>query len=156
MRRKDREITDPQKIGEIISACECCRLGFCDGGRAYIVPLSFGHAEENGRHVFYFHGAREGRKIDLIKQTGYASFEMDTHYKLNESETACGYSARFRSVMGGGRVSMVEEPEEKKAGLRVIMGQLTGRDQWEFDEKMLNATAVFRLEVEELSCKEHA
>ena len=45
MRRKDREITDPGKIREIIAACDCCRLGFCDGGRAYIVPLDFGFVE---------------------------------------------------------------------------------------------------------------
>ena len=77
-------------------------------------------------------------------------------YKLNEGETACGYSARFRSVIGGGKASVVEDPAEKWEGLRLIMRHLTGRDQWTFEEKMLAAAAVFKLEVEELSCKEHA
>ena len=45
MRRKDREVTDPVKIREIITACNCCRLGFCDKGRAYIVPMDFGFEE---------------------------------------------------------------------------------------------------------------
>lgn len=155
MRRKDREITDPQRIDEIISDCQCCRLGLCDRGRAYIVPLSFGLVREAGRRVFYFHGAKEGRKLDLIRQTGWAGFEMDTHYKLNESEKACGYSARFRSVIGGGRVSIVEAPEEKRAGLEAIMLQNTGRGRWVFSPEMLEAVCVFKLEVEELSCKEH-
>lgn len=155
MRRKDREVTGQEKIDGIIRDCYCCRLGFCDQGRAYVVPLSFGFVREDGRRVFYFHSAREGRKIDLIRRTGYAGFEMDTHYKLNESEKACGYSARFRSVIGGGSVSLVEEPEEKQAGLRAIMLQSTGRDQWEFSPEMLAAVCVFKLEVEELSCKEH-
>ena len=35
MRRKDREITDKQKIDEIIRGCHCCRLGFCDGDEVY-------------------------------------------------------------------------------------------------------------------------
>ena len=155
MRRKDREVLDPEKIDGIIRDCNCCRLGLCDRGRAYIVPLSFGFAREGGRRVFYFHSAKEGRKIDLIRQTGWAGFEMDTHYKLNESGQACGYSARFQSVIGGGSVSFAEGPEEKRAGLRAIMLQNTGKAQWEFSDEMLETVAVLKLEVEELSCKEH-
>ena len=155
MRRKDREITDPEKIDEIIARCTCCRLGFCDRGQPYIVPLSFGTAVENGRRVFYFHSAREGRKIDLIRAGGVVGFEMDTHYKLNEAEQACGYSARFQSVIGTGTVSFVEDPAAKKAALERIMAHLTGRTGWDFPDETAEATCIFRLEVEELSCKEH-
>lgn len=35
MLRKDREIVDNVKINEIISSCNCCRLGFFDNGRIY-------------------------------------------------------------------------------------------------------------------------
>ena len=45
--------------------------------------------------------------------------------------------------------------EEKRRALDMIMLKNTGRGGWEFDEKMVSATAVFRLEVEEISCKEH-
>lgn len=79
MRRKDREVTDPGKIREIIAACDCCRLGLCDNGRAYIVPLDFGFAEQDGHYTFYFHSAKEGRKIGLIREAGWAAFEMDTN-----------------------------------------------------------------------------
>ena len=155
MRRKDREVTDPKKIREIIEACHCCRLGFCDKGRAYMVPLSFGFAEENGSYVFYFHSAKKGRKIDLIRENGYCSFEMDTNYRLNENETACEYSARFQCVMGEGPVAFVEGAEEKRAALMAIMEHYTEKRDWEFADKMLEAVCVFRLEVKELSCKEH-
>ena len=43
MRRKDREITDRDCIDDIIEACDCCRLGFCDEGEPYIVPVSYTH-----------------------------------------------------------------------------------------------------------------
>ena len=33
MRRTDREITDAEKITQIIQTCHCCRLGFCDTAR---------------------------------------------------------------------------------------------------------------------------
>lgn len=155
MRRKDREVTDQKKIHEIIDACYCCRLGFCDQGKAYIVPLNFGFEEEDGKYTFYFHGAKVGRKIDLIKETGYAAFEMDTNYRLNEADEACEYSARFQSVMGGGEVSFIEDLEEKKKALGRIMRHYTGQEVWEFPDKMAGATCVFKLEVDELSCKEH-
>ena len=70
MCRKDREITDPEKIRAVIGECAVCRLGLADGKRVYVVPVNFGHVEEAGRHVLYFHGAKEGRKMDLIRQNG--------------------------------------------------------------------------------------
>ena len=57
MRRKDREIGDPEKINEMIRACHCCRLGFQDVEDVYIVPLNFGFEERDGKRIFYFHGA---------------------------------------------------------------------------------------------------
>lgn len=155
MRRKDREITGNEKINEIISNCHCCRLGFYDGGEVYIVPLNFGYTEKDSSRTFYFHGAKEGRKIDLISKTHSAGFELDTNYKLNEGETACQYSARFQSIIGTGRVAFVEDPAEKKAALQAIMIHNTGKDRWDFSDAMLNSICVFKLEVEEISCKEH-
>ena len=155
MRRKDREVTDGVKIDAIISSCYACRLGFNDNGRVYIVPLSFGFENDGGRRIFYFHSAREGRKIALIRETHYAGFEMDTGYKLNEGETACDYSARFQSVIGGGRVNFIEDAEEKRRALDMIMLKNTGRGGWEYSEKMIDAVCVFSLTVDELACKEH-
>lgn len=155
MRRKDREITDWNKIKGIIEACHCCRLGFQDDGKVYIVPLSFGFLEKEGKILFYFHSASKGRKIDLIRKNGYAAFELDTNYKLNEGPEACDYSARFQSVIGDGTVALVEDPMERREGLRAIMRQNTGKGDWEFSDGMFQSVCVFKLEVEALACKEH-
>lgn len=155
MRRSDREITDPTRIADIISRCACCRIGFCDGGEVYIVPLNFGHEIRDGAYTFYFHGAKEGRKIDLIQKSPRVGFEMDTNYALHEADAACGWSARFQSVIGSGVVSLVSELEEKKHGLSLLMEHNTGKGDWTFDEKAVSAVAVFKLEVTKLSCKEH-
>ena len=123
MRRQDREVTDPEKISAVIDACTHCRLGFCDQGRAYIVPVNFGHAVENGQHVFYFHGAPEGRKIDLIRETGWAGIEMDEGYQLHRAETACGHTAAFRSIIGGGPIVILEDSEEKRRALAGVLAE---------------------------------
>ena len=155
MRRKDREITDVHKIQEIIQSCACCRLGLNDQGKVYIVPLNFGYAREEGKDIFYFHGAGEGRKIDILRVNPYVGFEMDTNYLLHEHKQACGYSARFQSVIGNGTVSFLSDMEEKKHALNSIMQHQTGKKDWEYSEGMLKEVCVFKLEAEELSCKEH-
>ena len=158
MRRKDREVTDRQAIIKIIKSCQCCRLGFQDDGEVYIVPLNFGCEYDGERLVLYFHGAKEGRKIDLIAKNPRVGFEMDTNHEIyakDNNETACAYTARFQSVIGTGKVSMVCGADEKKHGLLLLMEHTTQQCEWSFDEKMLNAVAVFKLEVDKLSCKEH-
>lgn len=155
MRRSDREITDPAVIDDIIARCDCCRLALADGTHPYIVPLNFGFRRCGGHPVFYFHSAPQGRKLDLIQRNGCAGFELDTNSRLNPHETACGHSFRFQSVIGTGAVSMVEEPAEKVLALQLIMQHYTGRGTWQFDSAGVDRVAVFRLDVQELSCKQH-
>ena len=155
MRRKDREILETEQIEKVIHSCHCCRIGFYDNGSIYIVPLNFGYEKNGEKRCFYFHGALTGRKIDLI-QTGLpVGFEMDTNYQLNEAEHACGFSARFQSIVGTGNVSFIDTANEKVHALKQIMCHNTGKDEWEFSAELLNKTSVFKLEVTELSCKQH-
>lgn len=155
MRRSDRAVTDAAKIREIILRCECCRLGLCDGEECYIVPLSFGYEESGGVRRFYFHSAKEGRKLELIEKTHRAGFELDCGYCLHESETACKNSAAFQSVIGTGRISAVTNPAEAREGLRSILRHTTGKTDWTLPEGAEQSVRVLRLDVETLACKEH-
>lgn len=119
------------------------------------MPLSFGYQRDGGQSVFYFHSAKEGRKIDLIKTSPRVGFELDTHYKINTGETACAYSARFRSIIGTGTVTMIDSPDEKEKALHALMLHTTRKDGWIFTDQMAAAVGVFKLEVEKMSCKEH-
>ncbi|MBP3485907.1 MAG: pyridoxamine 5'-phosphate oxidase family protein [Oscillospiraceae bacterium] len=156
MRRTDREITDPKTITAIIRRCDCCRVGFAAPEGVYIVPLSFGYEEAEGRRTFYFHGAPEGRKFDLIQSCPTVGFELDTDYALHETDSACGYSCRFQSVIGTGVIRPVTDPAEKRQGLACIMDHLSGRADWDFPDQAVRSTAVFRLDVADMTCKAHA
>ena len=157
MRRKDREVLEEGKVDEFIRTCDCCRIGFYDkeNDEVYIVPLNFGYSNTDNKRVFYFHGAKEERKIDLISKTKKVNFEMDSNHELIVSKMACNYSERYQCVMGTGLISFVEENEEKAMVLKELMFQSTGKKDWEFPEAMLNGVAVFKIEVTSLSCKEH-
>ena len=128
MRRKDREVTDPEQIRQIILDCPCCRVGFYDEGDIYIVPMNFGYVENGEQKTFYFHGAAEGRKASLIQNSPHVGFELDANYSLIKGENACGYSAHFQSVIGTGRIQRVERLEEKKAWLETLSGVSLGSD----------------------------
>ncbi len=155
MRRKDREVTDSARILNIINHCTCCRIGFIDNGEIYIVPLNFGYEKKGDTIILYFHSAKEGRKIELIKSDPEVGFEMDTDYILRESDIACNYSAGYKSIIGNGIVSIVSESEEKKRGLSLLMEHNTGKAVWSFDDKMLSSVTVFKLTITKISCKEH-
>lgn len=155
MRRKDREITDDLQIDEIISRCNCCRLGFNDNGEVYIVPLSFGYEKQNGKRYFYFHSAGEGRKLDLISRGGTVGFELDCGYQLHTAYSPCGYTAAFSSVIGTGRAEILTTAAEKTAGLQSLMRHTAGLEDCSFDPEMLEQVCVFRLEVTQITCKVH-
>ena len=156
MRRTDREIKDSRTITDIIRRCNCCRVGFAGADGVYIVPLSFGFEEVDDRRTFYFHGAPEGRKFDLIQSSPTVGFELDTDYVLHEADSACGFSCRFQSVIGTGVIRPVTDPAEKRHGLEQIMHHLSGRTDWDLPDQAIQSTAVFRLDVTDMTCKAHA
>lgn len=135
MRRKDREVTDGGAIDEIISACECCRLGLNDNGKTYIVPLSFGFENKNGKRIFYFHSAAEGRKIAVLRKDKRVSFELDCAYKVETAPIACGYSAKYSSVMGTGSVDFVVGHEEKSTHCNALWSIIRGKTHGTFRAK---------------------
>lgn len=155
MRRKNCEVTDLEKIELIISSCHCCRIGFYDHGQIYIVPLNYGYVRRGDIYTFYFHSAKEGRKINLVKESPHVGFELDTNFKLHTSDVACGYSNSYQSIIGNGKISVVEDDEEKRFALIEIMKHYTNSSDWHFSEKMLQTVCILKLTVETMSCKEH-
>lgn len=153
MRRSDREITDKQKIEEFIAREQILRVAFYDNGEIYIVPLNYGYTCVNDTYTFYFHGAKAGRKFELSKSSPKVGFEIDGSYRLLEDEIACDFSASFQSVIGTGRLSLVYDKEEKRIGLNTIMKQTTQQSEWNYSDEMIEAVAVFRLSVKEMTCK---
>jgi nitroimidazol reductase NimA-like FMN-containing flavoprotein (pyridoxamine 5'-phosphate oxidase superfamily) len=148
MRTKDKEISDGAAIEAIIQKATVCRLGMVDGNKPYIVPLSFGYYD----NVLYFHGALKGQKIDILRKNPSVCFEFDLVAEPVESEKACSWSMKYQSVIGFGKAFFVEDSDEKREALSVIMAQYS--DQlFQFPEKMLKATAVIKVEIESMTGK---
>lgn len=156
MRRQDRRITDPAMICAVLDKCRTLHLGLVEDGRVYIVPLNYGWTEENGRYILYAHSAAEGRKIDLIRGGADVGFEMETGVEYFDADTACGWGNRYESIIGEGRATLLETPEEKRQALAAIMAHYSARKDYTFEDAMVNLVQVIKIDVTALSCKIHA
>ena len=66
----------------------------------------------------------------------------------------CDLSPVVGSEQGGIRpVVIIQNDNEKIKGLNAIMKQTTSKAEWNYGNEMLEAVAVFRLDVAKLSCK---
>jgi nitroimidazol reductase NimA-like FMN-containing flavoprotein (pyridoxamine 5'-phosphate oxidase superfamily) len=157
MRRVERAIAGNAEKLALIEGCKVCRLGLSLADEPYIVPLNYGYAFEGGRLTLYFHGASEGKKIDIIRRNSRACFEIDCEHKLLEAETACAHSFAFASLVGFGRIEFIADNEEKTRALNILMKHQTGKDiQHIYDEAMLSRVCVFKMIVDEFTGKRKA
>ena len=154
MRRKDRQVLDWDKMLSILDSCDCFRLGLLDDDEVYIVPLNFGYRAQNGSLEIFFHCAREGRKLDLIRKNEKVSFEMDTAHFPVKGDAPCSYSFLYQSIIGTGRAFFVEDVEEKLYALDRILSHYGGSGA-SLTESQAKSVEVIKIEVADWSCKEH-
>jgi nitroimidazol reductase NimA-like FMN-containing flavoprotein (pyridoxamine 5'-phosphate oxidase superfamily) len=154
MRRKDKEITDINEKLKIIEKNKVCRLALSDNNCPYIIPLNYGYSFENETLIFYFHSALEGKKLEIIEKNNRACVEIDCGGVLIEGEKPCNHSYAFESIIGTGKIILLNTVEEKKAGLNRLMKQQTGKNEmYHFDEKMMERVVVYKMVVEEFTGK---
>jgi nitroimidazol reductase NimA-like FMN-containing flavoprotein (pyridoxamine 5'-phosphate oxidase superfamily) len=150
-----REIIDIDEKLEIITKCKVCRLGLSENNYPYIVPLNYGFSYDDGKLTLYFHSAVEGKKLDIIQKNNNACFEIDCDSKLIEGETPCDYSYEFKSIIGFGKIVLLNTKDEKANGLNYLMKQQTGKDiKYNFNENELSNIVVYKMLVEEFTGKQ--
>ena len=95
-----------------------------DNGYPYGIPLDHWYCEDDGR--LYFHGAKEGHKIDSVKACDKASdcvmdqgFRKDGEWALNIS-----------SVIVFGRIKLVEDSEKAKMICTEICSKFTDDEEY--------------------------
>ncbi len=148
MGRKDKEIKDKEVIESIIKRATVCRIGLCENNVPYIVPLVFGYKD----NCLYFHSAPEGRKIDTIKRNNNVCFELDVDCELVKSETACSWDMKYYSVIGFGKAFFVDDPEEKRKALNIIMEHYSGNPH-EYPTNEINKVAIIKVKIDSMTGK---
>jgi nitroimidazol reductase NimA-like FMN-containing flavoprotein (pyridoxamine 5'-phosphate oxidase superfamily) len=150
MRRKDREVTSPEWMMKVLDEGEWMELAFTGkDGWPYIVPLNYGFGDD----FIIIHCAKEGKKIDLMKENNKVAFNVavDAEIVRNEEDPA-KFSMKYRSVSGLGTASFIEDIEEKREALKILMDHYRGPKE-PMTEGMLKATAVIKIQITELTGK---
>ena len=158
MRLHKRELHDPEAIKEILEECDVVRIGARDAEGMFIIPVNYGYdfsmSGEAMKLVLFIHGAGEGRKADAFAAFPDVAVEMDCRHGIITGDYTCSYSYSYRSIMGNGTVSRVDDRQEKIYGLTKIMEHMAPGAKLEFSPEMLERTEVFRIEVEHFTAKE--
>ncbi len=149
MRRKEKQITKTADIEQILKQGQICRLGFVDNNVPYIVPLNYGYQDQ----ALYFHSAKQGRKIDLIRANPLVCFEVDELIKIKKAANACDWGLSFKSVIGTGTAHLLTTLEEKKTGLDIIMAHYSDRS-FDYPLEMIEKTAVIKVTIQEMTGKQ--
>lgn len=140
-----------------MKACKVCHVAFFDDQYPYVVPLTFGmEVKDNNEVNLYFHGAKVGRKHDLIKKNDKVGFVMEnTHGIVTGPQVgACECTMEFECVMGTGIIEYVSE-EEKVAALQTMLRQYDVQEgrNYHFHHEVVPKIHVLRLRVHSLSAK---
>lgn len=143
MRRNDKEITDQKTMDEIMKKAQVCRLGVSYESMAYIIPMSFAYADQ----VLYFHSGAAGLKLMILKENPKACFEVEIDTKVIPSEHGCNWSMRYQSIIGFGEVIFIEDLDEKRKALKMIMQQYGGDELKMVEDAKLSGITIFKLVV---------
>lgn len=94
MRKQLREITDKEEIKDLFRNTDVIRLGISDDKQPYVVPVSFGFDWSDEQPTFYFHGAREGKKFELLTKNPFVCVEGDNFYRYKKTAASVTWSVR--------------------------------------------------------------
>ena len=116
----------------------------------YLVSLSHGYDED--RNCIYFHCAREGKKLDYLRanNTVWGQALLDHGY----SDGECTHL--YASVHFSGRVTFIDDPDEKRRALECMIRQLDSNPEsliGRITPELFDQTMVGRIDIEYLSGK---
>lgn len=149
MRRSDKEITDINTIQKVIKGADFCRIALSDDNNPYIVPMNFGYKD----NTLYLHSATEGRKIDIIRKNNNISFQMDIKTELVKSETPCNWGMKYLSVVGFGKAHIINNLQEKREGLDIIMAKYAPGKSFEYSDDAISKVIVIKVEIKDITGK---
>ena len=150
--KRELLVTDPHQILHILDTGKVLHLGLAVNNEPYVVPMNYGYCLENGKLVLYLHSAVRGKKLDMIRANPRVFFEIDCDLMPFEGRVPCQYGLVYSSLMGRGTAVLVDDVEEKKQAMSILMKTQTGKD-FAFEDKLVSIVAVIRVDVAEYTAK---
>ncbi|WP_434670715.1 pyridoxamine 5'-phosphate oxidase family protein [Klebsiella sp. B345] len=150
MRRDERELTEPADLDAILSQERVMYIALSSNDVPFLLPVFY---VWDGSSL-YFHSARAGSKIEIMKRNPAICFAISQYGGVVEDALACNYEARHRTVIGLGQTHFVEDDAEKIAMLHQLMARFSDKN-FTFPAANLTATQVIRIEITSMKGKQH-
>ena len=150
--KREKHITDPEKIEYILSAAKILHLGLVDGDAPYVIPMNYGHTLKDGKLTLYLHSSTSGHKLALIRNNPKVYFTVECDLKPFENRLPCQYGISYTALMGRGSACIVEDVEEKKAAMTILMKTQSGKD-FTFNDRLVSIVSVIRIDVDSFTAK---
>jgi nitroimidazol reductase NimA-like FMN-containing flavoprotein (pyridoxamine 5'-phosphate oxidase superfamily) len=151
VRRKEKEITDEREMLAIIMKAKYITIAMCDNNMPYLATLSHGY--DRDQHCIYFHCAKEGKKIDVLRKNNvvWGQALMDKGYV----QGSCDHLYATTQFLG--KVRFVDEFEEKKHALGIMIKALEREPEKvmesQLKEESIKGVQIGRIDLECLSGK---
>ena len=150
MLKKNREISDPSEMEQILKKGKIISVAMCHDEQPYVLPFNYGFL--NG--LIYIHSAKEGFKLNVLAKNPKVAFNVVTDVQLLSADQPKDCSVAYSSVVGFGKVRIVDDPVEKLTALEAIMVQYYPKnDAWNYPDKVVAACTVWCVEIEHLTGK---
>jgi len=157
VRRRDKEITDADILKKILKSTQYVTLAMSMDGQPYLVSLSHGYDE--ARNCIYFHCAKEGKKLDYLRSNNAVWGQTLLDYGYNRSDDPCECNHFYASVHFSGKVTFLEDAEEKRHALECIIRQLDGDPEpliARLTPGRMNRAFIGRIDIEFMTGKKSA
>ena len=151
VRRKDREITDPNELRQVLKTTSYVTVALCMDNEPYLVSLSHGYDE--AKNCLYFHCAPEGKKLVYLKANNRVWGQAVQDFGVTEE---CDYA--YTSVHFSGRLFLVEDLLEKQHAMEVLVRQVSLKPEKKLAKikpEKLEKTTIGKIDIEYMSGKKH-
>lgn len=151
--RRFRQLLDDGQNVEILKKNTNGTLALIDDeGFPYALPISYVFDDENRK--IYFHSARAGHKIDVIRSNPNASFAIvDQDEIIPEKFTTC-----FKSVICFGTIQIVKDQSEIIAALDMLAQKYSPNVSSILRKEEINGSlkrvAVLEFDIQKMSGKQ--
>ena len=151
IRRKEKEIKDKNEMLAILEEAKYVVVAMCADNEPYLATLSHGYDRE--RNCIFFHCAKEGKKVDILNKQNkvWGQALVDKGYV----QGSCDHLYATTQFMG--EVTFVEDADEKKHALEVMINALEDDPQKLLDEqvteKSIAGVQIGRIDIEYMSGK---
>lgn len=139
------------EINALLAKAKVGHIGTINtNGFPYVLPVHFVYADEK----FYIHGLSKGEKISNLTNNSKVCFEVEEMIGFIMDEKSCDVNTEYQSVVAFGNAKMIDDVENKKDILRMIVEKYTPTIAGQhFPDNMLKATGIIEITVSELTGK---